>query len=425
MSLLHRLITRGNYSATIRDLLRAGMNPNTTDEMGKTPLHIAVCKNEDNIQESEASLQVVRELIYFGADVNRTDNIGNTPLHFAVCFRNYEMMEILLKCNAGIDIQDDLGNTAMHYAIDNCNLLQWTKSDYKCPGEGSHADLAAVKLLMNYFPDINLYNILSEIPLIWAVKEQNHQIVQILLKKGASYSLRDIHGNDALHYSLDQVEINEGIVTELLKYGSNHEYKNNRSETPVDVYLKRLHNASPTEQKKAEYLFKIFVFQKNYFKNTQCREIADISRKMKSLLRKFFWYCRFEIEKMKIDELVTDYTIFQLASRGFYYNTSEEKPQSFEIFDKTLEKLKRGDYTVYIDIIVSGICRDYMAIKTAETGYWLDRKGERVEFLNFDTRYRLCYYLTNFEMFNLMLAFSSRRWFLKTCRICNGLCTNV
>ncbi|XP_055949112.1 serine/threonine-protein phosphatase 6 regulatory ankyrin repeat subunit A-like [Argiope bruennichi] len=406
MSSLHDLITANDFS-TLQDRLRAGVNPNTKDARGKTPLHIAVWKKEEHEQKSEAHLQVVRDLIHFGADVNRTDNLGNTPLHFAVCFRNYKMMEILLKCRAGINIQDSQGNTAMHYAIDNCNLLQWAISNYKCPGDRKHADLKAVKLLMYYHADINLSNSLSETPLIWAVKEQNFQIVQILLEGGALHSLSDFCGNGPLHYSLDRTEINVSIVTELLRHGSNHASKNKRSESPVDVYLKRLRNAPPSEQNKAEYVFKLFVFRKNNFNITQCEKIADISRKTKNLLLQFFWCCRYEIEQMKIDEVSTDYTVFELASRGFYYSISEKIPLSFEIFDKVLEKLKKGEYIVYIDIIVSAISKNYMAVKTAENGYWLNRKGEQVEFLNFDTRYRLCYYLTNSELFNLMLAFSS------------------
>ncbi|XP_055950912.1 serine/threonine-protein phosphatase 6 regulatory ankyrin repeat subunit B-like [Argiope bruennichi] len=302
MSLLHDLIIANDFT-TLRDLLRAGVNPNTADERGKTPLHIAVCKKEENIQEFEHNLQVVRELIYFGADVNRTDNFGDTPLHFAVCFRNYKMMEILLKCNAGIDIQNRQGNTAMHYAIDNCKLLHWAIPNYKCPGDGKHTDLKAVKLLMNYHADINLSNSLSETPLICAVKVPNLQIVQALLEGGALHSLSDFRGNGPLHYSLDRTQIHTKIVNELLRYGSNHASKNKRSQSPVDVYLKRLHNASPTEQEKAGYLFKLFVFRKNNFNITQCKKIADITRKTKSLLLQFFWHCRYEYTRFKQGKL--------------------------------------------------------------------------------------------------------------------------
>ncbi|XP_055950381.1 serine/threonine-protein phosphatase 6 regulatory ankyrin repeat subunit B-like [Argiope bruennichi] len=407
MSLLHYIIRGENNFAIILDLLIAGVNPNSPDARGKTPLHIAVSKNEASIEESKVTEQVVRELIYFGADVNRADNFGNTPLHLAVCFRNYKLMKILLKCNAGTDTQDRHGNTAMHYAINNNRLLHWTIYNQDRPGYRSQADLKAVKLLMNYHPDINLYNSECETPLMWAAKAQNLQIVQILLKNGASYTLRDVFGHDALYCSLDQREINEEIVTELIKYGSEPEYNNHPFESPIDVYLKRLHKASPSEQKKAEYLFKLFVFRKNNFKRAQSQEIANIGRKTKTNLCQYFWHCRFEIQKMKIDELVADCTVYDLASKGFYYGIPKEIPYSFEIFDKILEKLKRGEYTVYSDIIVSSISRHYMAVKASENGYWLDREGEKVEFLNFDTRYRICYYLTNFEMLNLMLAFSS------------------
>ncbi|XP_055950913.1 serine/threonine-protein phosphatase 6 regulatory ankyrin repeat subunit A-like [Argiope bruennichi] len=369
--------TQSNDFEILRDLLRTGINPNTADARGNTPLDIAVWKKEENIQECEANLQFVRELIHFGANVNHTDDSRNTALHFAVGFRKYKTMEILLKCNAGLDRQGILENSAMHYAIDNFYMLQRKIYNYESPRDQPHTDLEAIKLLMKYHPNrICPYQwSLSETPLIWAVKKQNLQTVQILIEGGAIHSLSDYCDNRPLHYSLDRTEINVSIVTELLRHGSSHASKNNRLESPIDLYLKRLRNASPSEHVKAKYLFKLFVFRKNYFKNTQCREIADISRKTKSSLCQFFWYCRFEIEQMKSAEVATGFSVYYLASRVFYYSISEEIPPSFDIFDIVLEKLKRPEYTIYIDMIVSGICREYLAVKTAETGYWVDRNG--------------------------------------------------
>ena len=72
-------------------LIKNGVDVNSVDLLGKTPLHYAVTQNNPI---------VVLELINFGASLNAQDKEGNTPLDVAVSENNEAVVKILKRAGA-------------------------------------------------------------------------------------------------------------------------------------------------------------------------------------------------------------------------------------------------------------------------------------------------------------------------------------
>lgn len=92
----------------VRELLRAGANPNVRDDDLRTPLHQAVLGN---------SVGLIGLLLESGADVNVKDNQGFTPLHFAAQEFLPEIARILVGKGADPNAVDEDGNSTLHRAI--------------------------------------------------------------------------------------------------------------------------------------------------------------------------------------------------------------------------------------------------------------------------------------------------------------------
>jgi ankyrin repeat protein len=85
---------------------------NATNKDGETPLHLASYLGKN---------PVVNMLIRNGANVNATDNRGNTPLHLAV-YANIRVVKSLLIAGANIYIRDENNETAREIAERNGKL---------------------------------------------------------------------------------------------------------------------------------------------------------------------------------------------------------------------------------------------------------------------------------------------------------------
>jgi ankyrin repeat protein len=104
----------------ILKLLEQGINLNSREYNGYTPLHLAVIKQD---------IHLARTFIENGGDVNSRSNKGITPLHIAAYKCNKELVDLLLDHGAKTTLKDQNSRTASDYALlkDNLELAKYIK----------------------------------------------------------------------------------------------------------------------------------------------------------------------------------------------------------------------------------------------------------------------------------------------------------
>ncbi|XP_022911327.1 ankyrin repeat domain-containing protein 54-like [Onthophagus taurus] len=146
----------------VKRLLDIGVSPDSTDNLKRSALHIAVTKGYKHLVEL---------LLSSGANPNIRDSIQNTPLHLAACTVNLPIIQLL--CSAGADIQslDLRGKNPLNLAESKLHIL---KNSWK---EG----IIEMKLLCSQLQEI--VDILIEMR-----KQQNKQENLQFAKKGDVFS---------------------------------------------------------------------------------------------------------------------------------------------------------------------------------------------------------------------------------------------
>jgi ankyrin repeat protein len=105
---IHGAACSGDISA-VRAFLRSGVDINSFDNHGETPLHHAVKCNRRN---------VVALLLTEGADVNMgTDRGDDTPLHYALMWGNWDIAKFLLENGADETKENAEGVSAKGYVV--------------------------------------------------------------------------------------------------------------------------------------------------------------------------------------------------------------------------------------------------------------------------------------------------------------------
>lgn len=107
----HRQVADGNLDGVRRSLARNPILATMNDELGRSPLHLAVINGQH---------AMVNVLINAGADVNAVDGLKKfTPLHCAAFYSYPKILEFLLTRRADILAQDIDGNLPLHFAAAN------------------------------------------------------------------------------------------------------------------------------------------------------------------------------------------------------------------------------------------------------------------------------------------------------------------
>ncbi|XP_071689648.1 potassium channel AKT1-like [Rutidosis leptorrhynchoides] len=129
---LHIAASKGSENCVLL-LLDYGADPNCSDSEGNVPLWEAMIGNHErvvriladngaNLSSGDAGLfsciaaekndlNLIKKIIRHGGDITRSRNDGSTALHLAVCEGNVEMVKFLLEHGANIDQQDNQGWT--------------------------------------------------------------------------------------------------------------------------------------------------------------------------------------------------------------------------------------------------------------------------------------------------------------------------
>ncbi len=104
---VHDDVARGDMDALKQKVEGDSALLESTNELGKTPLHYAV---------TFAQKDAMEYLIAQGADVSAADATGLTPLHVAAIVDVRGAARFLLDAGAAIDAKDRFGDTPLHSA---------------------------------------------------------------------------------------------------------------------------------------------------------------------------------------------------------------------------------------------------------------------------------------------------------------------
>jgi ankyrin repeat protein len=165
---LHIIAARQGHSEIIPILIAFGADPNGKKGNFRFP-PLCFASNGD----------VAEILINYGADVHLRNENGFTPLHLLAKQGKVEAAEVLLKHGAEIDAREKWGKTPLHYA-----------SEY------GQADMVAFLLekgaAINARDERGMTAINRAVqPDFWAPKEARKKCVELLISKGADYTISD------------------------------------------------------------------------------------------------------------------------------------------------------------------------------------------------------------------------------------------
>jgi len=229
---LHEAVVCG-YQESAEILIRAGIDVNSTDLLGNTPLHFVQDKAMANSligagaqvdprnREGKTSLHcaaeegetdVVEVLLAAGARAGATDTSGATPLHWAL---NRRTIELLVESGADVRAKDDCGWTALHGV----------------------ADPRLADALLGRGADIEARDLRGRTPLhtvgSWEPKQSAEHIVAFLIDKGANIGAKTRDGQTRLHEAAARGDC--GVAGVLIANGAAVDARDKLGWTPLRI----------------------------------------------------------------------------------------------------------------------------------------------------------------------------------------------
>jgi ankyrin repeat protein len=210
-----------NHIDVARLLLDHGADVNAVDWWGRTPLwtavdlrNLEVNKTDDNGVDRSAALQLIQALLQRGASVNaRTkempplrrwlmpisdiswvDFTGQTPFLRAALSADLTVMHLLLEKGADPNLATFAGTTPLMAAAGVNYVGGQTYSESK-------QFLEAVELCLEKGADVNAVNSMGITAVIGAANRGSDDVLDLLVKKGASLDVKDKQGRTPLAWA--------------------------------------------------------------------------------------------------------------------------------------------------------------------------------------------------------------------------------
>ncbi len=164
---LHEAILAGDM-VEINKLLKAGASMYDLEPSDlSTTLHYAVRAN------SKVAPEMIKLCLDAGININSTDIAGSTPLHTAINFNNYQVIPMLLSNGALLTAKDATGKTPLHRAVLN-----------------KPVDIEGLQTLIQAGADLESKDQIGKTPLFYAVENGNLEAIRTLLDAGADVDIR-------------------------------------------------------------------------------------------------------------------------------------------------------------------------------------------------------------------------------------------
>jgi len=243
-SVLSFAVEKGNVDV-VKALLaaEAGVNSKMFDSEG--PFAYAIATGQKDM---------VALLLKLGPNVQKNTNKLNSNhskrgrrLHYAAEHGTAEILQLLLASGGNPTQKNGTGSTALMVAarvgnIDNVEAL----ASYATKDEMQEVLYivittgltTGVNKILALGANVNATNDLGETPLMLAVANRHHLIVDILLAEGANIQAVSNEGRDALMIALVATPLKQRIVTTLIEKGANVQRKNALGNTALHIAVK-------------------------------------------------------------------------------------------------------------------------------------------------------------------------------------------
>ena len=246
---LHLAVIFGHFN-TVKLLLKHGADPNRRDAKQRNVFHLTLLN--PTIDPAELLKHLCTICTY---DIGEQDKYGRTVLHMICAFGLEHSFELVLKCNVNINCKDNDGYTALHFAahygharlVERLIVLKAEILSNNIGRTPLHAavvqsnmkDDAVLLALMNN-ESVNMQDAKGRTPLHYAAALDRPRIFDLLAESNMSqkcYSVKDLRGLNVFHYaaakgSFRVLEILAKVMKENEKYT-----QDNEGRTAVHLFL--------------------------------------------------------------------------------------------------------------------------------------------------------------------------------------------
>ena len=168
---------------------------------------------QNAVDENDRNGRLIEPFLKFNNTIN-----GYNLLHIAALGASVELTELALK--VGVNVNREQTNrsldTPLHYASGD----SWSKKENERPSCNLAGRLAVAKLLLDGGAEVNRMNRSHQTPLIYAIQEENIDLVDLFLKRGARVNFDNEYDYKQPLYRACRNN-NLQIVTMLLEHGAN------------------------------------------------------------------------------------------------------------------------------------------------------------------------------------------------------------